>query len=319
MSQAKPTEQERTSRRERVPLFLCLGAAILLCFCSVGTVVLSTSWSSRKLIDDRVEAKKRADAVEAKNGNDITVLSQAVENWQIKFGVEYPPSRFVLCETIADYQNGMGDPNPTTAQLYNDSYSYLMRLWPRINFTTVQLRPEWQGIDWNGNGVQDPPVILEGDQCLVFFLGGTQSNKDVKLECLGFSVNQANPAQEGGERIGPVCEFQSSRLRAGQNGYFVYLDAYGKTPFAYFSSYKARSGYNRYRNSDCTSIPDGPYHDGNGQYYNPDSFQIISAGADGKFGRGGKWTPANAAEIDPDGRDDMSNFHSTLLLLGNAR
>src|SRR6266849_5038089 len=206
MSQAKPTVQKRASRREWMLLFLCLGAAILLCFCLVGTVVFSPSWFPRKL---------NGDGVEARNRNDITVLSQAVENWQTKFNVDYLPSRFVLCETVADYQNGMGDPDPASAQLYSDSFNYLCRLWPRINFTTVQPgTPEWQGIDWNGNGVQDPPVILEGDQCLVFFLGGIQSNKDSKLECLGFSVNQANPAREGGQRVGPFCEFKSSRLRA---------------------------------------------------------------------------------------------------------
>jgi general secretion pathway protein G len=272
------------------------------------------------LIDDRVEAKKRAEAVEALNRHDITDLSQAVVVFESQFNMDYVPSRLVICETLNDYQTGMTDSDPATAQLYSDSFNYLCRLCPRINFTTVQPgTPDWQGIDWNGNGVQDPPVILEGDQCLVFFLGGIQSNKEGKLECLGFSVNQANPARGGGQRVGPFCEFKSSRLRASPNGYYVYLDAYGKAPFAYFSSYKTRNGYNRYRNSDCGSIPDGPYHDGDGQYYNPDSFQIISAGADGKFGRGGKWTPAKAAEIDPDGRDDMSNFHTTLLLLGNAR
>ena len=26
--------------------------------------------------------------------------------------------------------------------------------------------------DFNGNGVLDPPYILQGDECLVFFLGG---------------------------------------------------------------------------------------------------------------------------------------------------
>jgi general secretion pathway protein G len=306
MRQAEQSGEKRAFRRWML-VFLCLGIVILLC--SLVAVSCSTSWLPRK---------PDGDGVEAKNRNDISQLSEAVVNFETKYTVDYVPSRFVLCETLNDYNTGMSNPDPATAKLYSDSLSYLNRLWTRLNWGTVQAGPpSWPGIDWNGNGVQDPPVILEGDQCLVFFLGGIQSNKDSKLECLGISVNQTNPAREGGDRVGPFCEFKSSRLRAKPNGYFVYHDAYGTSPFAYFSSYKTRNGYNRYGTTDCNSIPDGPYHDGEGHYYNPESFQIISAGADGKFGRGGKWTPSNAKDIDPAGRDDMSNFHPTLL--GNPK
>ena len=50
-------------------------------------------------------------------------------------------------------------------------------------------------------------------------------------------------------------------------------------------------------------------------YWSPRSFQIISAGADGKFGPGtvlpdgNAWTPQTADQINPAGRDDLSSFY----------
>jgi prepilin-type N-terminal cleavage/methylation domain-containing protein len=282
---------------------------------------------------------------EVRNRNDITQLAQAEVNFQTKFDVEYLPSRFVLCETLNDYQTGMSD--PVLGPLYSDSLSYLTRLWPRLNFNTPQTGPNgsWTGIDWNHNGIQDGPVVLEGDQCLVFFLGGiqvTQAGPPVVHGCEGFSTDGTNPAQLGGSRIGPFYEFKSARLvdpfafasvnsqYAGRpntagaglpSGYFIYLDAYGKTGFAYFSSYKSQNtSYARYAtiplpgtgaiNTDCSVIPNGPYNDGV-NYYNPNSFQIISAGFDNKFGPGGTWVAG--ASIPLIERDDMSNFYDVVL------
>ena len=58
-------------------------------------------------------------------------------------------------------------------------------------------------------------------------------------------------------------------------------------------------------------------------YYRADSFQIITAGADNIFGPGGNaatattngqyWSPANAVNIRPTGKDDQSNFHGAQL------
>jgi prepilin-type N-terminal cleavage/methylation domain-containing protein len=257
---------------------------------------------------------------ELKTRTDIDEMHQALVNYTMKTSLEQPPSRFVLCETQADYITGMSDPNPAIAQLYSDSYAYLTRLFPRLynsilmTWGTVQPGPpSWVGVDWNGNGLHDPPAILEGDQCLVFFLGGFNTQ--------GFSTNPANPAQLGGDRLGPYFEFKPVRLvdpgRAASPGYRVYIDAYGKSPYVYFSSYKARNGYIRYASlgSDCSLVPQGPYNDGAGNYYNPDSFQIISAGRDTVFGNlpGGIWTPTIAPQIPLPGRDDMANFHDRLL------
>jgi hypothetical protein len=113
-----------------------------------------------------------------------------------------------------------------------------------------------------------------------------------------------------------------------------YLDTYGSTdgkgnlvtgaPYAYFSSYQTRNGYNRYIGSDCPTLKVFPYAQGSTQYLNPTGFQLISAGADLKFGPGSNpglspipfWTPATAASTaasGPNGADDQSNFYDNLL------
>src|SRR5919202_1182232 len=90
---------------------------------------------------------------------DISQLSQALESFKVKYGF-YPPSRLKLCEKYTDYADTLFD---------KDSQFYLTKLAPRMVDTWVS-----RGIDWNQNGTYEvgTPVILEGDQCLVFFLGG---------------------------------------------------------------------------------------------------------------------------------------------------
>src|SRR5262245_19033509 len=100
------------------------------------------------------------------------------------------------------------------------------------------------GIDWNGNGGIDAPngggdVILEGDQCLVFFLGGIPDNLSAVPNCRGFSTNPANPAAATSDRIGPFYEgFTAGRLARIINGnsnarrspfFFSLLDTYSQS------------------------------------------------------------------------------------------
>jgi general secretion pathway protein G len=137
-------------------------------------------------------------------------------------------------------------------------------------------------------------VFLEGEQCLVFFLGGIpQVNPDGSFTPTGFSTNPSNPAQAGGDRIPPFFGgFKSNRLVQWPGtapGFPSYIDGYGKTPYAYFSSYKTANGYNRYVyipnpylplvqgnpvTSDCQALPSVD------QFNNPTNgvFPYIQAG-----------------------------------------
>ena len=218
-------------------------------------------------------------ANEAVTRTDITQLSAALQAFETKFQVSYVPSRIILCKFYASYLNPAGQP---WTPLHQDSIAYLTRLFPRI--TTPGGVWGTTGIDWNGdNNMQDPlmgpngiavngaspaPFVgfaLEGEQCLVFFLGGIpQANPDGTYTANGFSTNASNPAQVGGDRIPPFFEFKSQRLKhwtpPGQPpgwdgtapGFPSYIDGFGQTPYAYFSSYRTSesqlNGYNRYVN-----------------------------------------------------------------------
>jgi len=307
---------------------------------------------------------------QVRNLENISQIAVALENFKSRYKF-YPPSQIVLCEDYNSYFVGGNPANGPLSPLHADSLAVINAMWTRINWAN--------GIDWNGdNVVPSPPVTLEGDQCLVFFLGGIPDNRNPGSlpSCTGFSTNAANPAwhiKNGGDATPPFFEFESTRLGflpipAGyptftwprpvrSTSHYSYADTYGSkpgdfAPYAYFSSYKTRNGYNRYYDpknypySDCLllSMP-APAGFGNPQaggglwpyaqsvppsstttqYLKPDTFQIISAGMDHIFGFGTDptkaplvltWTPASASAAYPTGNpgnDDQSNFYDTLL------
>lgn len=91
---------------------------------------------------------------------DISKLELALASFGVEFDVRYVPSRIKLSETC-DYP--LRD-RPCT--LDHDSVTFLKRLWPQIS-----LGPGTR-IDWNGDGRVEGDWTQEGDECLVFFLGG---------------------------------------------------------------------------------------------------------------------------------------------------
>jgi type II secretory pathway pseudopilin PulG len=303
-------------------------------------------------------------ANEAATRTDITQLASSVQAFQTKFQVPYIPSRLVLCKQQAGYFQA---PGVYKSKLHQDSLEYLGRVWPKLDWTTLQPQGgpyTWQGIDWDPvnspsrgqpvfllNGAPVAEADLEGEQTLVFFLGGlTQMNSDQTFTPLGFSTNGSNPGFLGGDRIAPFFEFKSNRLQQWQGtapGFPSYLDGYGKTPYAYFSSYKVANGYNPYwgianpylpapapvqlYNSDCQALrlvpgqPQGvwPYAGSwtpTVQYLNSQSFQIISAGKNLQFGLGtyppsdpnyamfsGTWSASQATVYYPTGDNNPSD------------
>ena len=256
-------------------------------------------------------------ASEADVANEISQLDVAVTTWKTTYKVKFtPPSQLFLCNNAAGYS---GNTPAAPQALRTQSLQYLTQIWPRLDWNA--------GIDWSGGlnkAALDSGVVLQGDQCLVFFLGGIPTqDSNGNLACTGISSNPRNPTQVGGNRIPPQFEFTGARLvqracttAAGGTTtvFFSYLDKWGKNqPYVYFSSGKQRGGYN----SLGAAFPDttlgvSPYYNGtinNGatpQYLNPNSCQIISAGRDGAFGAGGQWNPAAGAS--GAGKDDQSNF-----------
>ncbi len=235
---------------------------------------------------------------------DISQLQGAIENFQTKYSVDYIPSRIVLREQIGAYD--------LSNKLELDSLTYLKRVFGR------QLGEGVPGIDWNGNGqIDNYAQVLDGNECLVFFLGGIPQFANGVYACRGFSTNPRSPAlATTGDRVGPFFQFKSNRLATTNAvGFLSYADPYG-VKFAYFSSYGIPNGYNRYGSSDCASLGVSPYFSsavsgGVTTYHNSKTFQIISAGKDKAFGPGGLWNPGGA--VPGPVSDDMSNFYSGLL------
>jgi len=285
-------------------------------------------------------------ANQARNQYEINQLQTSLESFKTKFG-GYPPSRIRLRTEEASYD--------TTSQYEVDSRAFLRRMFPRMIWTAAAQKT-WgsDGAHIDGGTLANPSTWywdLEGDQCLVFFLGGIPiGNLDGTTPgCQGFATNPANPTDAlATNRIGPFHEFNSSRLvlqhganpLTTHNGFFSYLDTYGNSngtgtaraglPFAYFSAYNNSNGYNRYSTTDCGTLGVAPYAEGwtttGGRFLKPNSFQIVSAGRNRVFGTGTVysgdpltspiWTPANAGTLYPansNGADDQSNFYDSPL------
>ncbi len=242
----------------------------------------------------------------------LTQLDAAVKNFHTRYGF-YPPSRIYLAANYSQYNTGN--------QLHVKSLEYLN--------TMFRLPPNWTNVDWSG-GRGGLPTTLEGDQCLVFFLGGIPATGSVNA-CLGFNANQRAPTAASGERI-KFFEFKPDRLiLAHSNQFFSYKNEHGNRPYAYFSSYKTDNGYNLFGlpgaatvTSDCATLGVWPYAEAwvantPPRYVNSKSYQILSAGADGSFGPGTSsttnlWNLASGGNAaSGGGKDDISNFSDRRL------
>jgi prepilin-type N-terminal cleavage/methylation domain-containing protein len=336
-----------------------------------------------------------------KRGNQVRTVAEikqlevAVESFKKNYGA-YPPSRLKLCQNLAFYDR-------SSNQLDIDSVAFLQTIFPRIDVNLWSTT----GIPWCGQLVQTPAKFtpgtdfqgawtLEGDQVLVFCLGGipTPPTNSGPPTTQGFTTTPTNPADianPNAKWTPGIYEFQSSRLVRIPHPYnpgvpfFSYLDNNGTSngsggylsgsPYLYFSSYKIANGYNRYLSltppayltpqnglpfsfSDCYTAsliyatstgasaytnsyasqyplsPTGcwpyaqspsPNNSALAVYQKPNSFQIISAGADMFFGPGTVpgnpqfWTPNSAPTMNPQGSpgyDDLSSFTGALLGIG---
>jgi prepilin-type N-terminal cleavage/methylation domain-containing protein len=281
--------------------------------------------------------------------NEMSALDNSIQLFKTTYGVGHVPSQVRLCEQFGQYvirENGANPEDP----LDRASVDFLLRVWPKLLSPDVNGKVPWAttGIDWNANGTIDPPMTLEGHQCLVFFLGGAQQRSPV-FACLGFATDARDPIKlsQSQGRKGPFFEFPTTRLgiwpgnQAGSTGlYFSFFDPYsqnsppqaagnpGDKPYAYFSNFDQRNGYNDFSQppgspnrklptADCASLGINPYWQPGAtgpQYYNANSHQIISAGLDRKHGKGGQWLIQTSNQIDANGRDDQSNFTAGALM-----
>ncbi len=159
-------------------------------------------------------------------GSEINQLAQALASFKAKYG-DYPPSRILLCEdgdwsaaNIPVSQSPpLGTGDITLAQLAQRSVAALRKFFPSVTFSTAG---KWwtnlngQYYDFNGNGTFDQNhYILQGHQCLVFFLGGIPQVTAAGFGASGFAKNPLNPFVNSSittNRQAPFFEFDSGRL-----------------------------------------------------------------------------------------------------------
>ncbi len=241
--------------------------------------------------------------------HEISLFEESLSKFKTEFGV-YPPSKILLSN----------DPNQyTTHPLGPTSVTYITKIWPKLDMTKSH--------DWSGGTITGPYAEeLEGDQCLVFFLGGLpQVNPtDGSFYTIGFQEGFSDPTWSD-SRISPAKKkkdgkiffrFDSARLvkRSG-NQFLSYLDVYGQKPFAYFSSGFRKNGYNE---DDCSSLGVKPYYHSTSpkKYFKADTVQLFSAGLDTQFGLVTEpWDPT-LGNAPPGGEDDHANFHEAQLGVG---
>jgi prepilin-type N-terminal cleavage/methylation domain-containing protein len=178
---------------------------------------------------------------------EINSIAQALASFKTTYG-DYPPSRVYLAE------NGFYPTSNTTVIATGDitlgalaqrSLIALRKFFPRVVFSTTGVPPQiannnnfWY--DFNGNGKLDGPngYILEGHECLVFFLGGIPSadpathlngvSSASTFGMVGFGKDPTNPFTNNlasdpnfanapnpmysGNRQPPMYEFNAGRL-----------------------------------------------------------------------------------------------------------
>jgi general secretion pathway protein G len=231
-------------------------------------------------------------------------------------GVQYLPSRLKLHE---DNSYTTTDPDDVA------TVAFLKKVWPNINLTpspgpfpVVPAPLGGPGIDWNGNGQIDAgSVLLEGEQCLVFWLGGIPNPAGPGVR--GFNSDPTIPGANGNGTFNQpfFTDFKSTRLVPGNGGFFAYADPFNTgRVYAYFTSYPPFPATGAYNVTDCMSLGVAPYQSSATTFINPSGFQIISAGKDGVFGPGGVWNPSNGygpwTTLNPGG-DDLANFSQSVL------
>jgi prepilin-type N-terminal cleavage/methylation domain-containing protein len=274
--------------------------------------------------------------------HDIKELEQALGNFKVKHTI-FPPDYVKLCHFEDDYK-----PTYNPKNLDAESLEYLQRIWPGLfKFAKSKTAPAPYNtpIPWAGapGGVltqlpvhpftNQQCVILQGDQCLVFFLCGPRGYQGF-AESQNFPIKDPKTFTTPSDRI-RFYDILGNRLKARKtttpptNAYMPFMpmdefpsfiDNSEQMPFVYFAADK--KGYNFLWARGIGELGNvQPYYravDAKGRptkYLNPDSFQIISAGLDGKFGPIGQWS--DGLSVDPmagkDWKDNRANFYPSQL------
>lgn len=241
---------------------------------------------------------------------EINSLATAIKEFQNKYGDTFP-SRILIREDGL-FNTGITAQVPsgatadiTQGQLALRTLTAFRKFWPRAAFSTTG--PVWgpgstqgsaQWYDFNGDGVfmgnatlgvPPGPWVLQGHECLVFFLGGiplrtVDASGNITLSMTGFSKNPTNPFMSSVPTAGtnfssnrnqPFYEFDSNRLQVTLAG------PAGIVPGPYVNAAAVPSLIPGYLDS-IASQSTGPnaqnfyayFSNNNGSGYDPNDFNI---------------------------------------------
>lgn len=248
------------------------------------------------------EAAKRAQAIA-----DISQLSVAISTAKDTMNCRYIPSSVTFRST---YQT-----TGTQLQEWNDIQQFF---GPRFGSPSAPGLPFTSG-------------TLNGNQCLVFFLGGYMSGQYVT----GFSDSTTQPftRQNPDKRRGPFFEFPSRKLvvnPSSQPAVPMFIDPWDQ-PYYYVAS-RNGNDYNGFGSCTIPGFTSGSIVVGGGtyqaleetgssanlrKYVRPNQFQIVSSGPNKRVGTAtnpNTWTPGTGIyTIGQPSADDLSNFHDKPL------
>ena len=180
---------------------------------------------------------------------DIKDLEAGVRSFKQTFGT-IPPSSLIFFETPGDWSVVVGDPLSDTTTL--DAATFAWREESRRNLQAIwpQFVPGAVAVDLNNDGDTTDIHLLNGAECLLFFLQGVPFNGNSVIDeytFTGFSSSPISPFSPGvSNRVGPFFEARSGRLANVDNDAMPeYLDQYPDqaTPIQYFAP--ARGGVYR--------------------------------------------------------------------------
>lgn len=195
---------------------------------------------------------------------EINNMAQALASFKSQYG-DYPPSRIVLNESGAVLPTVGGIPSTKATadvhlgQLYQRTIVAFRKFWPRVVLSSggpVFGTGATTWYDFNGDGTfaGNTAMVLQGHECLVFFLGGIPAwNSGRVTGVSGFGKNPTNPFLNQAvtsNRTAPLYEFDGSRLVTNSiTGMPGYLDSLSSTStptpqnfYSYFSTNNG-SGY----------------------------------------------------------------------------
>jgi prepilin-type N-terminal cleavage/methylation domain-containing protein len=261
----------------------------------------------------------RSRARVAATAAEIAKLDQALRSYRERFG-EFPPDCvFVNGDGDMPELEGWGETQDRRAMA-----NHVSRMFPHLRLADserdpVQTNPRaWADLRARVQKSLGLDISrLYPPTALVFWLGGVpevdRATRRPTGRLLGFSTNPSNPFDSTTtKRIGPFFDFDPARLQVTDTGWMHYLPSCtsqsGRAPYVYFRApyhyalgtrvvpRRWRLRFNHGFTTEDLGVPSAapvsrvrPYYhgsvDGKSQaWFNPQSFQLICAGADDKYG-----------------------------------